>query len=200
MFTLPDDLGPGPHLFGVDLYHGDDPVDFHELAEQGITFCFLKATQGLSEADPLYDSYYERAHSVGLKVGSYHFFDPEAEGGDQAQHFYSTAHFTPGDLIPVLDSETPGGWVLQATTAFAFALKQKIGRNPILYTGDAFFTENYAGTPMADLTRWIARYGAKPANACTFWQFSENAQLPGQSRGLDADVFFGSDLSPYLVT
>lgn len=189
----PAGAGPGPHLFGVDLYHADDPVDFHAFVAAGISFVFLKASQGLSMADVRYPSYYARAKSVGLKVGAYHFLDPNTDGATQADHFLSVAKPAKGDIIPVCDSETDGQHVTATTLAFCQRVKAKIGHLPILYTGDSFFGEHFAADQLlGKLTRWIARYGPHPpVHPCAIWQYTDRLQIPGESRGLDTDVFYG---------
>ncbi|HKS71620.1 MAG TPA: glycoside hydrolase family 25 protein [Terriglobales bacterium] len=189
-----------PHVSGLDIYHGDIVDSFHDAYDAGTRFCFIKATQGAGYVDPGYLENYTRAKSVGMLVGAYLFYDPQADPLDQASHFLHTANPAKGDLLPVIDIETFGPSVGPKAFQCAGAIKKVIGRLPIIYSGDAFY-QSYLKNVFQNFTLWIARYGAKPVTPCQFWQFSESARMAGAPLPLDSDVFFGTpaDLQQYVL-
>jgi lysozyme len=187
---------------GLDIFHGDKPLQFHAMVEAGVKYIFIKATQGLHTIDPCYEDNYHRAKSVGLLVGSYHFFDENEDGKAQADHFLNVAHLNPGDIIPALDAEVYAPGMPLRSKAFAQEIKTRIGRWPILYSGDAFYQEHLKDVfPEGLHTLWIARYSAhKPKTRCAFWQYTDAARIPGDPP-LDSEQFFGAmvDLKQHLI-
>ena len=178
-------------LLGIDAYHGDQPLSFHDLVSSGVSFCFLKASQGVGSTDPAYQGYYARAKSVGLIVGAYHFFTAD-DPVRQAAHFLNAAKLSKGDLVHVLDVETYFGGVGAAALACAEEIKDQTGRNPIIYSGRAFYHDNLeTHFPAGDYTLWLAEYGPRPDVACPFWQFSDHGEYPNNPP-LDSNRFYGT--------
>ena len=179
-------------LLGIDAYHGDSGLSFHDLAQNGVVFCFLKCSQGARGTDPAYRGYYDRAKSVGLTTGAYHFFT-EDDPIQQAHHFLKAADLKSGDLVHALDVETLFGDVGARAKACAEEIKDQTGRWPIIYSGDSFFQDNLVSEFLpADFTLWIARYSSqKPQTPCVFWQFSDHGAYPANPP-LDTSHFFGT--------
>ena len=179
-------------LLGIDAYHGDQPLSFHDLAQSGVSFCFLKASQGSHSTDPAYQGYYARAKSVGLIVGAYHFFTAD-DPKQQAAHFLGASKLSKGDLVHVLDVETYFGGVGAAALACAEEIKDQTGRNPIIYSGDSFFQDNLRDAfPVDDFTLWIARYSSQhPQTSSAFWQFTDSGHYPNNPP-LDSNRFYGT--------
>lgn len=189
-------------LKGLDVYHGDRPLDFHAMAEASVKYVFIKATQGVGYDDPCYLDNYERAKSVGLIAGAYHYFDPTADPAVQASHFMARASLHSGDLVHALDVETDGDGVAERAKACAQEIKTRTGRWPIIYSGDAFFQARLAGVfPEGLHTLWIARYSqSKPRTRCAFWQYTDASRI-GWNPPLDSEQFFGTmdDLKQHLI-
>lgn len=186
---------------GLDVYHGDDdPNLFHAAAAAGDQYAFLKATEGLALTDVDYAGYRQRAKDVGLLVGAYHFFRPDLDPNEQAQHFISVAQPATGDLIPALDVEIYGPNVGPLALACATEIKALTGHCPIIYSSDSFF-RSYLAPSFKDYTLWIARYGAAPMTPCAFWQNADNCHLSNVPHDLDADTFYGAlaDLQRYVI-
>lgn len=187
-------------LAGLDIYHGDETVDFPAARSAGIAYCFIKATQGLSISDPRYHVNCAAASAADILVGAYHFFDPDADPALQAQHFVNFAGPKAGYLTPALDVEVASATIGDNARACADEIKRLTGHCPILYSSDSFF-RTYLAPHFPGFTLWIARYGAQPLTPCAFWQNSDTAHMPGTPHALDRDAFFGSpeDLQKYLL-
>ena len=59
--------------YGLDLSKHNGVVNFNSIKNSGHSFVILRAGFGrsLNQKDPRFDEYYEKAKSVGLKVGAY---------------------------------------------------------------------------------------------------------------------------------
>jgi hypothetical protein len=86
--------------------YGQDWSSYQDAAPDtsGLSFAFVKVTEGLSYVNPLWRSQRDHARANGLVVGYYHYphmgNSPQAE----ADHFLSQVDWQPGDII-VLDWE-----------------------------------------------------------------------------------------------
>ena len=113
-----------PNAKGVDVSDNNWPItDWSAVYGAGYRFAYIKATQGTSfitgdpkkkETSPydLYTYYINPAIAANLKVGVYHYADPENETGansavDEATWFVNNArnYIKPGYLPPALDLE-----------------------------------------------------------------------------------------------
>ena len=182
----------GPALYGADIYHGDGDVQMHALAAAGLSYVWIKATQGRTYTDPAFATNWARAKSAGLIRGAYHFFDPAADPIAQADHLVNTVPLKKGDLVLALDVETDGLNIGARAHDCAARIKRLTGRWPALYCSDSFYREHLQPYfPIGSHLLWIARYGGKPRTPCQFWQYSDAGRVPGVPHQLDTDVFFG---------
>jgi lysozyme len=99
----------GNGVQGIDVSHYQGVVDWQQVAQNGMAFAFAKATEGITYVDPQLAANWDGIRVAGLVRGAYHFFEPNDDAAQQAQHFLSTVQLQPGDLPPVLDVETTGG-------------------------------------------------------------------------------------------
>lgn len=58
---------------GIDVSSYQGEIDWGTLASQGISFAFIKATEGSGFVDERFAYNYSRAQKAGLRVGAYHF-------------------------------------------------------------------------------------------------------------------------------
>lgn len=203
------------HARGIDVSRWQGSIDWKQVREAGISFVFIKASQGSSLEDPKFVENVQGAKAAGLLVGAYHFLGAAsaAAARQEAKHFVETmkkagplAWF---DLPPVLDYENnPAGIsraaINQAAAAFLEEVERLTGRQPILYTGNAFAANFDESLGRYDL--WIARYSEtrvpddRPAwNKWTFWQYTDSGRINGITGKVDLNVYAGtlSDLKAY---
>ncbi len=123
--TLQDLWSLGVQIqLGIDLSGHNEGgnkglVDFKKVREAGVSFTYLKATEGRSYTNVEAQRQVEAARSAGLMVGMYHFGDPSADrtnetlsnlfadAREEANHFLDVQKRFCGvpDLIPMLDVE-----------------------------------------------------------------------------------------------
>lgn len=190
---------PSETLFpvrGIDLSHHNGRVDFDILADN-IDFVYLKASEGATWRDPMYNIYYSQAKASGIPVGAYHFFNFTIDGRLQAENFlWHTRHHSL-DLPPVIDVEThtqasqPDNKVIARLTDMIVTLREA-GHDPLIYThryGVKRFVEPLALTPRPRV--WISSFNDPPlpdTTAWTIWQYSNVGALPGINGNVDLNV------------
>lgn len=189
---------------GIDVSHHNGNIDFKKVAADGISFVFIKATQGKSFRSSKFLQFVKDAKAAGLLIGAYHYVDDSAGSVEtakaEAANFYKAIQDAGGigvfDLPPVMDYESNKNSYSKATiTAVAKTFLEEIhkltGVKPLVYTYPAFIG-NFTG--LSSYPLWIARYSTQtPADASgwtrwDYWQYSDGAAggyLPRGNRKVD---------------
>ncbi|KAF6582775.1 glycoside hydrolase family 25 protein [Paenibacillus sp. EKM211P] len=177
---------------GIDVSHHQGSIDFKKVAADGISFVFIKATQGRSFRSKTFLQFVKDAKTAGLLIGAYHYIDDSANTPElarrEAENFAKAIKDAGGastfDLPPVMDYESHKSNLSKtAITAVAKAFLQEIERltgvRPIVYTYPSFIG-NFSG--LSSYPLWIARYSATqvPPDASgwtrwDFWQYSDGS-------------------------
>jgi lysozyme len=194
--------GPAPEgdrLPGIDVSHWQGAVDWRRVADDGIVFAFIKATEGGDYTDPRFAANWAGAARAGVARGAYHFYRPQTDAAAQAQHFLRTVQLGAGDLPPVLDVEVTDGRsaaeIAAGVRTWLETVERATGRRPILYTRAGFW--NQVGGGLGAYPLWVAHYGvAEPAipgdwDRWTFWQHSDAGRVDGVSGDVDLNWFAG---------
>lgn len=189
---------------GVDLSHFSGKVDWDLVAQSGLHFVFLKASEGVDAPDPAFAAHWAEAKRVGLRRGAYHFFIAEDDGRQQAKLFLSQVRLEPGDLPPVVDVETLASGTTEQLrrnlAAFVSAVSAETGVQPMVYTGPNFWQEHLGGG-YADHPLWVAHSGVpeptvpRDWEAWHFWQYRENGRLDGVEKDVDFSWFRGDPVA-----
>lgn len=156
---------------GIDVSSAQGHIDWSKVANGGVQFAYIKATDGDFGKDGQFDSYWS-ASSGSLPRGAYHVFHPrplrEASRA-QAEHFANVLQAAPdqGELVPMIDVELDGSAATpaQRVASLIFFLEiftQLDGRQPIIYTYPSFWDVNMGKSPAfaQGFKLWIASYGA----------------------------------------
>lgn len=182
-------------LKGIDVSHYQGTVDWSAVAAEGIRFCFLKATEGTVDVDPMFHDNWKGAAAAGILRGAYHFFRPGQDAGRQAEHFLSVVPQDPDALPPALDIEVTDGAGAAEIQAGIHTWVQTVGaaagRSPILYA-DAPFWKEQVKADFSDYPLWLACYGEQPEvpppwQDWTFWQHASNGGVRGVPARVDLD-------------
>ena len=186
-------------VHGIDVSHYQHRVDWPLVAEQGIDFAFVKATEGLFYRDSFFCENWAAMQDAGIKRGAYHFFRPTLSPQLQADNFLRTVEMQAGDLAPVLDVEVLDGvsnvQLITRMRTWLYLVEIHYGIRPIIYTHLKFYNRYLAGH-FSDYPVWIARYNwRRPTLACgsdwEFWQYGQKGRLAGISGPVDFNVFHG---------
>ena len=94
---------PGYEVHGIDVSHYQAEIDWESVAEQGVQFAFVKASEGMTLIDTLFCDNWAAMKAADIRRGAYHFFRPQTPVYEQAFNFQTAVQIEPGDLPPVLD-------------------------------------------------------------------------------------------------
>lgn len=199
----PKPVWPEGHtVYGVDVSHYQEEVDWTKVREQEVVFTFLKATEGETLKDRYFEKNWAGAGAAGIIRGAYHFYLPHIDPLRQARNFTKYVQLQPGDLPPVLDVEKRGR---KPIAQFRKELKQWLdhvensyGSRPIIYTGYKFY-EDYLAGHFDSYPLWIAHYEVpklkiEPSTTrkLSFWQYTDRGAIEGVAGDVDCNVFYGS--------
>ena len=184
-------------VWGLDVSHHQNNIDWEILSQNQPHFVFLKATEGATNQDNKYLWNYKEARNKNIPVGSYHFFTYKSTGKEQAKNFLSTVKFNNGDLPPVLDLEftkrmPPANQVRSELMDFILTISQKLACFPIIYCNNKYFKLYLEDCLPEKCKLWIVDYKAKPNGNWTFWQTSNKHEIPGIKGFVDLNLFNGS--------
>ena len=164
----------------------------------GVTFTYVKATEGTTWADPKYAANSQKAASAGLAVGSYHLFVPHDDPIKQAKHFLATASVKKGALPPALDIEPIGtktgiNDIPQRVQKWLDHVEKVTGCRPIIYSGNGNW-HTYLSGHFDTYGVWLAQYSnhAHPNAASPdwlIWQHAEKGRVKGIRGTVDLNYY-----------
>ncbi|KAG9119563.1 hypothetical protein FRC07_005356, partial [Ceratobasidium sp. 392] len=190
---------------GIDVASYQGNIDWPAQKKAGITFAYVKATEGTTYRNPYFNQQYTGAYKVGIIHGAYHFARPDhSSGASQAEWFlkHGGNWSADGKTLPgMLDIEygTNGQtcWGLSAPRMIAWIKEfsdyyhSKTSRYPTIYTTTNWWKQCTGNSAAFGKTNplFIARYsssvGPLPAGWThwTIWQYT--------SKPFDHDYFNG---------
>ncbi len=184
---------------GIDVSDYQPNINWRSVANAGISFAFIKATEGRTFVADIFDRYWRETKASGIIRGAYHFFRPASDVRQQAENFLRTVKLEDGDLPPVLDIETTDGvdalTIRERMAQWLTILEEETGILPIIYTYPGFWDQ--LGTAgFTDHPLWIAHYTRAPQPIVPggwkdwiLWQYTDRGQLPGVPGNLDINLF-----------
>jgi len=184
---------------GIDVSRYQLAIDWEQVAQQDIHFAFVKATEGSTHLDTLFQENWSAIRNAGLRRGAYHFFRPTTDPLAQAQHFIDQVELLDGDLPPVLDIEvlddSHPALLIVSLKIWLDTIYEYYGVRPILYTNLKFYNKHLAGH-FDEYPLWVARYSEEePVLACgrewQFWQYGSRGKIAGINGYVDFNVFAG---------
>lgn len=201
------ELPLGYSLHGIDVSFYQQHIYWPSVKKMkekdvALKFVFIKATEGLYNADRYFKRNWEQAKSLSLTRGAYHFFLATKDGTMQAKNFLKKVQLKPGDLPPVLDIEELYGVapdVMRRRVKDWLKYTEKYcGVKPIIYS-NAFFYEHYLGKEFSGYPLWVAHYFEKKkpgvTREWTFWQHNDAGKVNGIAAKVDFNVYNGDSVS-----
>lgn len=181
---------------GIDVssYQGD--IDWELVAGDGVTFAYVKATEGSGFSDTHFRQNWDGARAAGVTPGAYHYFTLCSPGADQAADFLAAAPPEDSALPPAIDLEFDGSCeerpeAAQAQAeidAFTAVVEEAWGRRLVVYSSSDW-REHY-GLPMTDSRPdWLFSASERPSQEdWAVWQLRFDGEVAGISGGVDIDV------------
>ncbi len=201
--------GGAPHghaVHGIDIAKYQGPIDWAAVKRSGVSFAFIKATEGGDRVDDRFREYWRQSRAAGVPRGAYHFYYFCRPAIEQARWFIRHVPRERGMLPPVLDMEwnhqspscklrPPPEKVRSEMRVFLDALERHYGKRPVIYTTPDFYEKNIAGH-FKNETFWLRTVKAHPkvtypGREWAFWQYTGTGVVPGIDGDTDINVFAG---------
>ena len=194
-------------VHGIDVSHWQGAIDWRQVRASGVSFAFIKATEGGDHADRLFSDNWQGAARAGLPRGAYHFYYFCRSAEEQARWFIRNVPRDPAALPAVLDLEwnhlsrtcthRPDPATVRAEAArFLDILTAHYGQRPVVYTTVDFYRETGIGA-LPGTEFWLRSVAGHPSTVYpgqrwTFWQYTGTGVIPGIRGPVDINVFAGS--------
>ncbi|KAI0290544.1 putative N,O-diacetyl muramidase [Multifurca ochricompacta] len=190
---------------GIDVSHWQGNINWATVKSQGVTWAYIKATEGTTFIDPLFSQNYIGATNNGIIRGAYHFAHPDtSSGATQANYFlaHGGGWSADGRTLPgAIDLE---GTCYGLTAAqmvswikdFSNTYHTKTTRYPAIYTTTSWWTSctgnsaAFASTNPLWIAHWASSIGTLPAGwgFTTFWQYADSGPFPGDQDRFNGDA------------
>lgn len=211
---------------GIDVSRFQGLIDWELVGETRNEFAFVQASRGSGDdcavvprrcgPDRKYERNYGGARAAGLAVGAYHrgFASGKtrkkarADARAEARVFVEqVGELASGDLLPVLDVETPFTELNQRRLrlwirAWLKKVRRKLGVKPMIYTNNSSWqaTGNTTRFARRGHKLWVANFDvpspAVPAanwaeQGWTVWQFTSTGTVKGIEGPVDKNKLAG---------
>ncbi|QDC11520.1 glycoside hydrolase [Oceanicola sp. D3] len=202
--------GPSPANFqvhGIDAARYQGEIDWTPARQAGVSFAWLKATEGGDHLDPGWQLNAPSARRSGVPVGGYHFYYFCTDARTQAEWFIQNVPRRKGDLPPMLDMEwnhlsptckkrPPADEVRASIREFSRIVTAHYGTAPVVYTTPDFYRRNDLGQLRSTefFLRAVTAHPSEhyPEERWSFWQYSGTGLVPGVAGKVDLNAFAGS--------
>lgn len=196
-------------VHGIDVSRWQGEVDWETARAAGISFAFIKATEGGDSFNPLFASQWAGAGRAGIRRGAYHYYYFCRSPEEQARWFTQHVPRDPHALPHVLDLEwTPTSRtcphrpdpasIRRDANTFLALLTQHYGKRPLIYTTVDFHRDTGIGH-LPGTGFWLRSVAGHPEQVYPgvpwrFWQYTSTGLVPGVNGPVDINVFDGGDL------
>jgi len=201
-------------LNGIDVSYAQGFVDWSGVSGAGISFAYIKATEGTSINDSQFSRNWSVSKMRDVPRGAYHFFRFNDDPIAQANFFLASANPQTGDLLPAVDVESTDGvtdvtQLVQRLAAFISKVEQSIGgRRMMVYTYWGYWNSSFNGSDaFSGHPLWIAEYNNQSApslpngwNNWAIWQHQSNGSVTGVSGDVDLDTLNGDAAALAAIT
>ena len=194
-------------VHGTDVSKYQSSVDWHKARASGVSFAFIKATEGGDRVDDYFDEHWSKAKAAGVPRAAYHFYYFCRPAAEQAAWYIRNVPNDRSAMPPVLDMEwnpdsptckkrPDPATVRSEMKTFLSIVERHYGKRPIIYTSVDFFDDNglssFRGYPY-----WLRSVAGHPTkkyadHPFTFWQYTGTGVVPGIRGNADINVFNGN--------
>jgi lysozyme len=185
---------------GIDVSHHQGKINWPGVAVAGVSFAYIKASEGGDYVDASFAPNWTGARSAGIAVGAYHFFTLCRPGAAQAANFLSVLPIDQPMLPPVIDLEFEGNCSTRPSPealkaeldAFVATVEARLGRQVILYKSDEF--KRIYGAVLPARPSWVRSIAWQPSTRdWLFWQYHFEGRVAGIVGAVDLNVLNGNE-------
>lgn len=184
---------------GIDASHHQGAIDWPRVADAGVTFAYLKASEGTGFVDPRFADHRRAATRAGIDVAGYHYFQLCTDGTAQARHFVEVTGLELTDakvpaVPPALDLELAGSCtepppraeLLAEVREFLDLVDAATGVPTLVYLYPELEERFGFAADLADHPQWVRRLGERPPRReWAVWQYDDAGTVPGVGGGVD---------------
>ncbi|KRM60214.1 hypothetical protein C5L31_001445 [Secundilactobacillus malefermentans] len=188
---------------GVTLSQDDGYIDFHQLAQKGVKFTYLRASSGASFIDDQFSNSFSQFQGTDLKIGVYHMFSFSSSASAQYVNFRRAIGKSDGVLPIALQVSYYGSYSENSINQSAQQVKLKklanlisthYQRSVVIWTTDSIWhTWVKASVPKAAF--WMADGKLKRTNdRMPFIEYNPKGKmtLSGSEQQVSQSVFTGN--------
>lgn len=205
---------------GIDVSSNNHPngdsINWSSVYGGGVTFAYVKATQGNGYTNPYFTSDMAGATNASVIAGAYDFADfNTVSASSEANYFLSVAkpYVKEGYLRPALDMEGSTSMTQSQVSTWvnnwASDVYNATGVLTVVYASQSFAATYFNSSVTSNKQLWVADYngqniytgepnGTAPFSTWTLWQNSSTGAVPGITGNVDLDVSNG-DVTGYLI-
>jgi lysozyme len=178
---------------GIDVSHYQKNIDWEKVANAGVDFVYIKATEGATYVDPMFKKNIEGAKKAKILVGVYHFFRMTSTPEKQFENFKKAMKGYEMDLVPMIDVEVSEKYntkeVRKNLDKFIALIKEEYGVPPMIY-GTQRSYNTHCAPKYNKYHLYIGRYGSNPPvikgeGTYTIWQYTETGRIDGITECVD---------------
>lgn len=188
----------------ADISRWQGVIDWNQFknAIQGVVIKAGGADAGIY-TDPQLGRNKSEARRVGVPIWYYWYKGAAGTAAQQADAFLAAiGDLRDGEAL-VLDDENEAVINVSFVCAFADRIKERTGRNIILYSNQARFVGNLQPIKDRNIGAWSAKYGSNSGNpegapatagilSVIMWQYTSRAVIAGVSANtVDMNIFYG---------
>jgi lysozyme len=181
--------------YGIDVSAHQGDINWHQVADDDISFAYIKATEGGDFVDKRYLNNFYEALGAGVDPGAYHFFTLCSPGAIQAQNFLHVGEPHPAALPPAVDLELSGNCgerpseaqVARELDEFIEIVEEEWEREMVVYVLPSW-EELYPTAARLDRPLWIHRFLLRPSEDWAIWRLHGNANIEGIEGNVDLNV------------
>ena len=194
-------------VHGIDVAKYQGMIDWRRARQAGVSFAFIKATEGGDHTDDRFFDNWRGAAAAGLPRGAYHYYYFCRPAAEQARWFMDHVPRDASALPPVLDVEwnhlsrtcplRPAAERVRAEmTTYLGLVTRHYGKRPLIYTTVDFYRDNELWR-VKGYQFWLRSVADHPSNTYpeqhwTFWQYTGTGMVPGIAGDTDINVFSGT--------
>ena len=181
-------------ILGIDISHHNKIYDWNQINKRA-DFCIIKASEGKSYKDPMFNSNWNNSKKHNIVRGAYHFFAPGISAEKQFSNYKNQVKLVSKDLPPILDVELKECDIDEVNKWLKLA-ENYYGVKPIVYT-DYLFFKVFMERKLGNYPLWLHlnyKLKVKPKFNnfdCVFWQYNQEGRMNGISGDIDLDSFLG---------
>ena len=193
-------------LKGIDISHWQKGID---LGAIDVDFVICKATEGNGYTDEMCDTFYQKAKSLGKKLGVYHFARPDLGNSPEAEAdwFVKETLGYHKEAMLILDWESGNLKDTVWARKWLDRVYSKTGVKPVIYmSASVMSSANWGDVVAGDYGLWVANYGSNNGTAqeevfnryplkywsfYALWQYTSKGRLNGYNGNLDLNYFSG---------